>query len=88
MFSFTVLLISCSRSPKFQLLSSKQTGVDFNNKIVETDSLNIMKYEYLYNGAGVGIADLNNDGLPDIILVGNMVSPRVYLTWVILNLRI
>ncbi len=38
-----------------------------------------MKYEYLYNGAGVGIADLNNDGLPDIILVGNMVSPRVYL---------
>jgi hypothetical protein len=38
-----------------------------------------MKYEYIYNGAGVGIADLNNDGLPDIIFAGNQVSPRVYL---------
>jgi enediyne biosynthesis protein E4 len=76
---FAGLLISCSESPKFQLLSSKQTGVTFNNKIVETDSLNIMKYEYIYNGGGVGIADLNNDGLEDIIFAGNQVSPRVYL---------
>jgi enediyne biosynthesis protein E4 len=73
------LLVSCSKSPKFQLLSSKQTGVDFNNKITESDSLNLIKYEYIYNGAGVGIADLNNDGLEDIIFAGNQVSPRVYL---------
>jgi hypothetical protein len=38
-----------------------------------------MKYEYIYNGAGVGIGDLNNDGLQDIIFAGNQVSPRVYL---------
>ena len=38
-----------------------------------------MKYEYIYNGAGVGIADLNNDGLQDIIFAGNQVSPRAYL---------
>ena len=38
-----------------------------------------MKYEYIYNGAGVGIADLNNDGLQDIIFAGNQVSPRIYL---------
>ncbi|MCX6321016.1 MAG: VCBS repeat-containing protein [Bacteroidia bacterium] len=38
-----------------------------------------MKYEYIYNGAGVGIADLNNDGLQDIVFAGNQVSPRVYL---------
>ena len=75
----TAILFSCSKSPKFQLLSSKETGIDFNNKIVETDSFNIMKYEYIYNGAGVGIADLNNDGLQDIIFAGNQVSPRVYL---------
>jgi hypothetical protein len=41
--------------------------------------MNLMKYEYIYNGAGVGIADLNNDGLEDIIFAGNQVSPRVYL---------
>jgi hypothetical protein len=38
-----------------------------------------MKYEYIYNGAGVGIGDLNNDGLQDIIFAGNQVSTRVYL---------
>lgn len=76
---FTVFLISCSKSPKFQLLDSKQTGVEFNNKIVESDSFNLMKYEYIYNGAGVGIGDLNNDGLQDIVFAGNQVSPRVYL---------
>ena len=64
---FTGLLISCSESPKFQLLNSKQTGIAFNNKIVETDSLNVMNYEYIYNGAGVGVGDLNNDGLQDFI---------------------
>jgi len=75
----TILLISCSKSPKFQLLNSKQTGIDFKNTISETDSFNVMKYEYIYNGAGTGIGDLNNDGLPDIIFAGNQVSPRIYL---------
>lgn len=76
---YTILLISCSESPKFQLLNSKRTGIDFKNTITETDSFNVMKYEYIYNGAGVGIADLNNDGLQDIVFAGNQVSPRVYL---------
>ena len=75
----TVLLISCSKPQKFQLLSSKQTGITFNNKIVATDSFNVMKYEYIYNGSGVGIADLNNDGLQDLIFSANQVSPRIYL---------
>ena len=75
----TALLISCSESPKFQLLSSKQTGITFNNTITESDSFNIMKYEYIYNGAGVGVADLNNDGLQDLIFAGNQVSTKVYL---------
>ncbi|MDO9341843.1 MAG: VCBS repeat-containing protein, partial [Bacteroidales bacterium] len=58
---------------------SRHTGIDFKNTIVETDSLNVMEYEYIYNGAGVGIGDLNNDGLQDIIFAGNQVSTRVYL---------
>ncbi|MEI8224508.1 MAG: VCBS repeat-containing protein [Bacteroidota bacterium] len=60
-------------------MNSKRTGIDFKNTITETDSFNVMKYEYIYNGAGVGIADLNNDGLQDIVFAGNQVSPRVYL---------
>ena len=76
---FALVIISCNKSPRFRLLNSSETGLDFENKIVETDSLNAANYEYIFNGAGVGIGDLNNDGLPDIILVGNQVSPRVYL---------
>jgi len=75
----TGVFISCSKSPRFQLLDSKHTGVDFTNTIVETDSFHVMSYEYIYNGAGVGIGDLNNDGLQDIIFAGNQVSPRIYL---------
>jgi hypothetical protein len=74
-----LLAISCSKSPRFQLLTAKQTGIDFNNQITESDSFHVMTYEYIYNGAGVGIGDLNNDGLQDIVFAGNMVSPRVYL---------
>ncbi len=73
------LLISCSKSTRFKLLSPEQTGIDFKNTITESDSINVMKNEYIYNGAGVGIADLNNDGLQDIIFSGNQVSSRIYL---------
>jgi len=60
-------------------MDQNKTGIDFINEITETDSFHVLSYEYIYNGAGVGIGDLNNDGLPDIIFAGNMVSPRVYL---------
>ena len=76
---FVLLFISCSRTTRFRLLSFRSTGIDFENRITETDSLNAANYEYIYNGAGVGIADLNNDGLPDIVFAGNQVSPGVYL---------
>ncbi len=59
------LINSCTEAPKFRALTSERTGVTFKNTITETDSFNLMKYEYIYNGAGVGIADLNNDGLQD-----------------------
>lgn len=76
---FPLAIISCSHSQRFRSLNPKETGIDFDNIIVETDSLNAANYEYIYNGAGVGVGDLNKDGLPDIILAGNQVSSRVYL---------
>jgi hypothetical protein len=65
--------------PLFRLLSPEQTGVSFANTIATNDSVNIQTDVYVYNGAGVAIGDIDNDGLPDIFFPGNMVSSRLYL---------
>lgn len=66
-------------APLLELLSSQYTGIDFTNQLYEDENLNIITFEYFYNGAGVGIGDVNNDGLQDIFFSGNMVSNRLYL---------
>ncbi len=63
----------------FQLLDASQTGIDFQNTITPSDSLNLLDFEYLYNGGGVGVGDFDNDGLPDLVFTGNMVESRIYL---------
>ncbi len=63
----------------FTKLSPAKTGINFTNVVREDDSLHIMKYEYLYNGHGVGIADFNGDGLPDVFISGNAVASKLYL---------
>jgi len=65
--------------PVFKLLSPGETGVSFANTITTNDSLNVQNDPYVYNGAGVGVGDIDNDGLSDIFLAGNMVSSRLYL---------
>lgn len=76
---FSLIFISCSDTSRFVIMDSGRTGIDFNNSVTESDSLNLLNYEYLYNGAGVGAGDLNNDGLTDLVFAGNQVSSRVYL---------
>jgi hypothetical protein len=63
----------------FRLLPAAQSGIGFNNKLTESDSLNILNQANIYNGGGVGVGDFNNDGLPDVYFAGNMVSNKLYL---------
>ncbi|GGM88551.1 hypothetical protein GCM10010967_21530 [Dyadobacter beijingensis] len=79
----TLLLGACRSDKKdqklFELLSGDDTGIHFNNRLHESDQLNILTYEYFYNGGGVGAGDINNDGLTDLIFTGNMTDSRLYL---------
>lgn len=63
----------------FLLLASKKTGVTFNNKLIEDGKNNILTYEYFYNGGGLSVGDINNDGLDDIFFTGNMSENKLYL---------
>lgn len=63
----------------FENLPARKTGVRFQNTLTEDRETNIITYDYLYNGAGVAIGDINNDGLDDIYLTGNMVPNKLYL---------
>jgi len=63
----------------FQLLDSSKTGVSFLNKVENKSKFNIFSYRNFYNGGGVGIIDINNDGLQDIYFTGNQVPNKLYL---------
>lgn len=63
----------------FQLIDPDDSGIHFSNVLLENDTLNALKFEYLYNGAGLGVADFNNDGSTDIFFAGNISSSALYL---------
>lgn len=80
--TFAFFWISSCKKEKpslFLQLDSLQTGIDFSNRITESDSSNILNAEFIYNGGGVGIGDFNGDGLPDIYFTGNQVDNKLYL---------
>jgi hypothetical protein len=79
---FIVFIASgCKKGDKkvFTQLNENETGINFKNVIQENPAINIFKYTYFYNGGGVAIGDINNDGLQDIFFTGNMVKDRLFL---------
>nr|WP_297787107.1 VCBS repeat-containing protein [uncultured Allomuricauda sp.] len=74
------LAVSCKKGGSlFENPDPEKTGVDFTNTLTTTENLSILDYLYFYNGGGVSIGDINNDGLPDIFFTGNQVKNKLYL---------
>ncbi|MEM6806648.1 MAG: VCBS repeat-containing protein, partial [Bacteroidota bacterium] len=65
--------------PLFELVEVAHSHVDFENTIKTDDQINIIDFQYCYNGGGVGVGDFNLDGLPDLVFSGNQVGARLYL---------
>lgn len=79
-----ILLAGCRTgepaSPsRFEVLDNTHTGLSFTNKLTQTNSINMLKYMYFYNGAGVGAGDFNNDGLIDLFFAANQQPNKLYL---------
>ena len=70
---------SASSDQLFTRLTSSATGIRFENRVKETQELNVFTYRNFYNGGGVGVADFNGDGLPEVVLTSNQEGPRFYL---------
>lgn len=71
--------VSVNATIKLQSLPSSETGINFNNKINDEGRINIFTWHFIYNGAGVAVGDINNDGLTDIYFTGNQVPDRLYI---------
>ena len=71
---------SCKRSSTlFELMPFSKTGINFNNVVIENDSINPLDMEYIYNGGGVAIGDFNNDDKPDIYFTASQIENKLYL---------
>ena len=77
---FTLFILSCKDTgSRFELMKPSTTGVAFNNELSYTEAFNPYTYRNFYNGAGVALGDINNDGLIDIYFTGNLVNNALYL---------
>jgi len=86
MLLISLLVCSCGtgesdivQAPLFSLLGEEKTHIGFINQVEYTEEYNTYTYRNFYNGAGVGLGDFNNDGLPDIYFCGNIVDNKLYI---------
>ncbi|MGR3810447.1 VCBS repeat-containing protein [Jiulongibacter sp. NS-SX5] len=66
-------------SSPFKLIDGADSGIEFSNEVRDRKDFNVLTYRNYYNGGGVAIGDLNNDGLNDIYFTANMNSNKLYL---------
>ena len=76
--SAPLMILRAQESPLFSLMDGKQTGVRFVNTISETEGFNVLAYEYFFNGGGLAVGDLDNDGLQDLFFTANMGPNKLY----------
>jgi enediyne biosynthesis protein E4 len=76
----SIFLTNCSKpKPVFETLDASITGINFTNKLTESEDLNILSYEYFYNGGGLGAGDFNNDGRIDLYFSANQEANKLFL---------
>lgn len=76
---FCLAFFSSSGQSSFTYLSPEKTNIHFQNRLTETETFNFYHFDYFYNGAGVAIGDINNDGLQDIYFTSNQEEDKLYL---------
>lgn len=78
-----ISIVSCSRLARkeylFEFIDASESQIHFSNTIGTNNEINIIDFQYCYNGGGVGIGDFNSDNLPDLVFTGNQVGLKLYL---------
>lgn len=77
----SLLFFGCSKKQDqlFEKLSSDESNITFNNQLLDSKNISILDYLYYYNGGGVALGDINNDGLVDVYFTSNQGKNKLYL---------